>query len=313
MFFVLSGYLITELLLRERSATGSVSLRRFFLRRALRIWPLYYASLIVVFAISVLPSSHYRISRAALLGMVFFVVNWTEAVHHPGSLLFHLWSISVEEQFYLFWSPIVKTGGKGLVTVVAALLAITACAWLWIFSAKGWKLWSDTPVQFLFLAAGAAIAVRLRRPMVTRNARARAGFVPVGLCLLLLATEVGGLGVIGIPNVGVVRFILGYFCALGGCVLIFLGMQRLLNPPGWLVYLGKISYGLYVFHVGLLIVAGRLVRLARVPAPSIGYSLAVDLVALLLSIAAAHWSWRFLETPFLRLKNRLAVVESRPL
>jgi peptidoglycan/LPS O-acetylase OafA/YrhL len=78
MFFLLSAYLITELLFREREQTGTIAWRLFFTRRALRIWPLYYAALAAAFFIARIPPHRFWISRAGIAGMSFFMVNWED-------------------------------------------------------------------------------------------------------------------------------------------------------------------------------------------------------------------------------------------
>src|SRR6185437_12176413 len=101
MFFMLSAYLITELLTREREQTGTISWRLFFIRRSLRIWPLYFA---VVFLLA---------DHRAWLVLVLFIANWSQA--DPGRLAAPLWSLSIEEQFYLFWPPVMKFRAEKIV------------------------------------------------------------------------------------------------------------------------------------------------------------------------------------------------------
>ena len=103
LFFLLSSYLITTLLLREFEQTGRLDLVAFYIRRALRIWPLYF----VAVAVSILLLPHFgfqHIPVAHVVGMLTFTFNWSQAAlgyaRTPASLL---WSVSVEEQFYFVW------------------------------------------------------------------------------------------------------------------------------------------------------------------------------------------------------------------
>lgn len=285
MFFVLSAYLITELLLREREQTGAIAWKFFFVRRALRIWPLYFAA--------VLPFADHH----ALVGMILFVANWSAA--DPGQLVAPLWSISIEEQFYLLWPPVMK--------VRAELWASIACiagagAWIWIFAGKGWKLWYDTPVEFLFFATGALIAIA--KPRVKR-AGDRMFLLGAGLVLLWIAAS---LGVGSAETTGMTRATLltGYALGALGCAAVFLAVLGIGRAPKLLTYAGRISYGLYVFHSAAL----ELVRRLPLPAHTALRMIGVDGAALVLSFAAAHFSYRHFEKPFLVLKERFAVIKS---
>jgi len=101
-FFVLSGFLITWLLLKEDSRMGEVSLTRFYTRRVLRIFPAYYTFLGLSFVIDHL--RHDTWSPALRNSAILYVVNYFNALHgHPNTSIAHAWSLAVEEQFYLFW------------------------------------------------------------------------------------------------------------------------------------------------------------------------------------------------------------------
>ena len=134
MFFLLSAYLITELLLREREQSGRIAWNLFFARRALRIWPLYYAALGVAILIGRLHPVFW-INGIGAASMSVFISNWILVSSSLG-LVGALWSISVEEQFYLIWPPIVWVGGEILVLITSIFFAICAGTWLWVFAAR---------------------------------------------------------------------------------------------------------------------------------------------------------------------------------
>src|SRR5881628_2466461 len=101
-FFVLSGFLITWLLLREHAANGTVSLTRFYTRRVLRIFPAYYAFLALSFAIDHL--RHDPWSPALRNSAIVYLINYFNAFNgHPNTSIAHAWSLAIEEQFYLLW------------------------------------------------------------------------------------------------------------------------------------------------------------------------------------------------------------------
>lgn len=313
MFFLLSGYLITELLCREREQTNTVAWGLFFKRRALRIWPLYYAALAVAIILAVIPPHRYWVSPSGIVLMSVFVANWTRIGSQLGMFIGQLWSISVEEQFYLIWPPIIKLGGKTMALAASTLFAVSAGVWLYVFSGKGWRLWYDTPVEFVFFAAGAILALVTRgKPMASVNGVIRVALLITGPSLLLIAAGIGGVGTDDIAGLSRVRLYIGYSGAIAGCVSIFLAMLGMSGIPPALIYLGKISYGLYVFHAGMLFLSGCFMSALGLTSDGAVNMLFVDGVALLLSILVAHLSYRYFESPFLRFKERFAVIESRP-
>ena len=133
LFFALSAFLITVLLLRERQQTGGISLRLFYLRRILRIWPLYF----VVIAVAVVLA--HTVAEQILpwyyvAGYLLFVGNWVHAVFgHPQSICSPLWTVSIEEQFYLVWPLLMKMLGRrgmivaAMVTFLLATLSQIGC------------------------------------------------------------------------------------------------------------------------------------------------------------------------------------------
>jgi peptidoglycan/LPS O-acetylase OafA/YrhL len=302
LFFLLSAYLITELLLREREKAGTVDWRKFFVRRALRIWPLYFGALVAA-AILSLVKRNYWVSWTALAEMSVFVVNWFRVGNDCGAMIRHLWTISIEEQFYMLWAPVMKFGGARLAWFLSGAFIAGAIAWMFAFSSQGWKLWDATPVEFLFFAAGALLALVLHRKTLRIHAGVRVIFAAASLASFVIATVIGKVGTDFVTGT---RPLIGFGCAAIGCVALFLAVLGM-NFPGWLTYLGKISYGLYVYHIAALNFAGHVTAHSR-----IGYWPVTLVLALALCIGISHLSYQHFETPFLRIKERFAVVKSRP-
>jgi peptidoglycan/LPS O-acetylase OafA/YrhL len=164
VFFFLSAYLITELLRRERAQTGSIDIRKFYIRRVLRIWPLYFG-ILVAYALLGIWFHGFRIEPGRLLASCLMVGNWYIG-HHPGltTPLRHLWSISVEEQWYLLW-PLLALG-------LPRRLLLPGCAVIFCVSqyvligfahaaAEPNAVWVSSGVQAQYLAEGAATALVL--------------------------------------------------------------------------------------------------------------------------------------------------------
>lgn len=268
VFFALSSYLITELLLREHAATGTLNVRAFYLRRILRIWPLYFFALFV-FApvVSPLPANY-------VAGFALLAGNWVCAFGgYPASAFSLLWSVSIEEQFYLTWPWLVRRNARSIAAVGIAMLAVASVTRI-VLAATGTVhpgVWCNTLARLDPIAGGALLAVS------TKERRPRLWLAGLGLAGLIFTGGFAG-------HAGWIT-VLTYPLAAACAVAILHGVVG----AGWtnpvLGYLGKISFGLYVFHAAAIEVTG-------------------PILAFPLTVATAALSYRYLETPFLRLKDR---------
>jgi len=322
IFFLLSAYLVTELLIRERALRGHVDLKAFYLRRSLRILPLYFCFLALAWAMQwFVPGQH--IGWRAGLAFAFLAGNWWVVfVGFPSSVIFPLWFISLQEQFYLFWPATMrKLSARGILVVSAVLLAIASLTRWHLALRHTWesKLWANTFVQLDGIAFGIILAVLLagQAPRLTRLHRA-ALFAGGAVCLFLAASY---FQIKGDP-LTVSRVMLGYPVASIGAAAIFLATLRpsaasatkpsTASSPAWgtkaLIYLGQISYGLYVFHVIGLMTSDYTVAHQG---SSLGRYLFRVAVAFAVTVVLAALSYRYLETPFLKVKLRFRQVQSR--
>jgi peptidoglycan/LPS O-acetylase OafA/YrhL len=171
IFFLLSAFLITELLLRERERTGKIHIKAFYMRRILRIWPLYF---LVFFGLALL--NHFvpgvgTQDPLAWLAFTFFAGNWY-ILHHGwiAGAVDPLWSISVEEQFYIVIPVIAAVAGRRAVAVVSGLLLAVAYVTVLLYalhpSSGDNGEWTNSFVQFQFFCAGTLIAILLRGRLV---------------------------------------------------------------------------------------------------------------------------------------------------
>ena len=319
LFFVLSAYLITELLLREQARTGAVHVRFFYLRRMLRIWPLYFTFLVVGVALGwAVPV--YRIEAGRLLAFLLLCGNWYAAIAGCGaSPIAPLWSISVEEQFYLIWPSIAKLGRTTLWRFSWFILLLSWCTTIWISRTRmnaSRAIWANSIVQFQFFAVGALLALALRGRAPRFRKWQRGGLIFSGLLSWVVAQAVFRVK----DDAASSSFMLpsGYVCIAAGCVLLLLGFVGIAQAiPKPLIYLGKISYGLYVFHLLCLDFAWKLgmqgvARLGELGSSSAAVRLVlIEITAMALSIGLASLSYRYLERPFLRAKERFTFVMSR--
>jgi peptidoglycan/LPS O-acetylase OafA/YrhL len=288
LFFALSGYLITSLLLDERRATGSVSLRAFYLRRAGRLVPALVLLVVVMDALFVIAGDHgpLRGSLAAL----FYTANYAEIID-PDFVLGYgpTWSLAVEEHFYLLWPLLLLWMNRrfGLRATLSATLAICVLAIFW----RGVLAVLHAPLDMLSIGSleradallygcAAAIAVRL-------GWRPHAWMLWLGLA----GVAVAAVGFTGHPYVSSI-FSNAVTAGAGAAIVVCLdyaavGWIRSLLSLRLLVSVGIISYGLYLWHGPLMRLAGQLG----------GVGPAWRGVAATVAIVAAALSYHFVEVP----------------
>lgn len=319
LFFLLSAYLITELLWKEQEKTGTIHLPSFYVRRILRIWPLYFALLIFYVILGhFIPL--FSVSRGRILALFFLAGNWYSSVygwHDVALALVVMWSISVEEQFYLLVPSIARWGGKRAVWVVSIFFLVLAQVALFFLGKHhvpaNPKIWTNSLVQFQFFAAGCILALVLKDRAPGWNLPTRLLAAAAGLALWLTAG--GPLHVMALPvEPGRVGLNVGYTLVLVGTVLIFLAVWGMPAKwvPRWAIYLGKISFGLYLFHAFFFVILWRTRAAVYVDRLKHYCPVADFLIEAVLTVAAASLSYQFFEKPFLRLKSRFTFVRSRP-
>ena len=124
LFFVISGFLITYLLMQELSKTKTIDIPKFYVRRILRIWPIYYLYIFVVIGVLFWVGNESDILNYTLLYYVFFAANIPFLSAAGIALIVHYWSIGVEEQFYLFWPWLVKLSKNKIVIITLSVLVL---------------------------------------------------------------------------------------------------------------------------------------------------------------------------------------------
>jgi len=315
LFFVLSAYLITELLLRERSARGSLDVPAFYVRRMLRIWPLYFLFLAFAYGLTFFVAGE-QMTLGHLLGFAFFSGNWVYMARPVGTVAAPLWSVSVEEQFYILWPWAVRRGSTRRMALLALGLVSLGVVIRFGMGLRGLNepwISKNSFTRTDGIAAGVLLAVALRGrvPRLTSGQRLLLAFAGVGL-LLIIADRFHLFS----GPVSALRLATGWPLVALACSGILLsalgaseGLPTLLRRPAQ-VYLGRISYGLYVFHQVGLILAERCFPDHAHSTPQWAGHFALGLGA---TVAMAAASYRWLEQPFLRLKQRrYTVIGSRP-
>jgi peptidoglycan/LPS O-acetylase OafA/YrhL len=323
LFFILSAFLITTILLRERRVTSTVDLYAFYRRRILRIWPLYF----LVLGLAFITCGFWRgfPGYGVIAAYLLMSGNLLSQLHLPGDIqplkIFHLWSISVEEQFYLVFPVVARLVSIKFFNLISGLLtALAGVTLIHLASRNATKeeIWQNSFVQFMMFAAGIGIAVFFANRQLPRfSGIVRLQILAFGLVSCFSAQyfcRIGGDGI----YVSVWHAVLGYLLVMFGCsalLLAVLGFPGRLAKP--VIYLGKISYGLYVFHIWSISLAAFLVATCFHISMAEGVAstwtvIGKDLLAFAITIVFASISYRFIEKPFLRWKNKFEIVITRP-
>ncbi len=314
-FFTLSGFLITYLLLEERGSKGQISLSRFYLRRTLRIWPLYFliVSFGLFFYLFLLPclgiphKSDFNLS-AVLWMYLLFLPHLVNSLFEVGGILYVCWSIGIEEQFYLLWAPIVKKWYRALLPICLGLALVFLGLHFSCISgiiSEGPLLTFLTQLRFHFMAIGGLFAyflfnktAQMRKSPLFRGSL----FRPIlWLCLLTYLFL--------LPHELYVR--IQMFQVLVALLYAWLISDIAINQDKYSFldnrlfnWLGNISYGLYMFHMLALYATSFLfLRLSGLHANFVFYQCLYYIVAISLTLILAHFSYYYFERRFLALKK----------
>jgi peptidoglycan/LPS O-acetylase OafA/YrhL len=317
IFFTLSGYLITDILLTQVSARGRIGLAQFWLARARRLLPALFVMLGIVIAwVTIFGPAQPDQFRKAVLSAVFYVNNWEQIANNvsyfarfaPEGPLNHLWSLSVEEQFYIFWPFLLLLGVKlvherplpsgvrprlALAAIILAVIATIEMGVLYKPSLDPSRIYYGTDTRAAGLLFGCALA------MVWPSRRLSHRITPQA------RNTLDGLGILGLLVMAVMIWRTGEFSSFlyqGGFVLLSLATVLVLMPlthPAcrlgrWLGvrplrWVGVRSYGIYLWQTPIIVLtASGSVRSESLPA---------KLLQAAAIFAVAALSWRFIEEP----------------
>ena len=315
IFFVLSGFLITSILLSTVEQPGY--LKKFYVRRMLRIFPLYYATLIVVLLILPrIPALPVRLDYYVehQVWLWTYLQNWIY-IFQPATdqnALTHLWSLAVEEQFYLLWPLVIAVlpRPKFLLLFIAGLLLVTVGlrTWLWLNQVEGlsyFSLYTFTRIDGICIGCMVAILHRLRPGILQRNtAVVVLAFAAVNFLFYFVNRAYNNsfpyLAMVGYTTLAMLIGLLVSDIASGQPSV----FRRVLSIRP-LRFLGRISYGCYIIHWPLyLLTAPALESWIQQQLPWMPQYYASSAIITILSYFLGYLSFRYFETPFLKLKRR---------
>lgn len=306
-FFVISGFLIVTLILREKDSTNDISLKKFYMRRTLRIFPLYYGVILgyLIF--------YGFVSKNSELGQQFRSEIWVYLTYTANffPVAFDVvWSLATEEQFYLIWPALEKYFKKWILPILFVLLFFNQMInfpegreWLQV----NWGLvvpnLSIMNVTFTPILLGVLIAHMLNNKTSYSFLASIAAYrvMPLIYSTILISLMVNAPADIS----GITRLLIQITMTLllVSCVIRqdhFLALFLTFKP---VQYIGSISYGMYLFHLICLTVSFKVVGMY-----GLNNEWLVFLLGIILTIIVAGLSFKFYEKPFLNLKKRFSVL-----
>lgn len=314
VFFVLSGFLITGLLVEDGERTGRIRLGAFYARRVRRILPaaiVVLASTLLAAQLVLSPLDLPRVAQDGLaaslsLANVRFAVDATDYFAPiDASPLLHYWSLAVEEQFYLLWPVLLLLAARlgrprvAMIVLATVILVGSFLLCLAMTTASGPWAYYSLPTRAWELAAGGLLALTapwyrwVRGPVAAAVGWLGLGLLAVGLGAIHATTDYPGLAAL-LPTLGAVAII------ASGSAAGSPGSIVLARAP--LRWLGRISYSLYLWHWPILVLGPVALGLANTEDAAVGGDLPVRLGLVMLAVVLAAVTWRFVEEPFRRAR-----------
>lgn len=302
MFFTLSGFLIIGITYRSKVA-GNFSIKNFYMRRILRILPLYYLIIILGFTfyhfLLPLANVHYENKydlSTGLLLTIFFLPN-VFSTFDPGGILEVLWSIGIEEQFYLMIAPLMFLLNKNKILIT--LTTICTLYFLLYHNNFGVNVFHKYKFVYFFLFAGGIIAIMEEKNMLSFLKRSKfISITVVVLTVLFFTTDLLVIENMFLSNLSIMVLFSLFIYTISYANFNIEIKNKTLD------YLGKISYGIYMYHFVASTGVAFLFQaiLSKIYLPDWVSILSINIITLLFSILLSHLSYKYFESYFLKLK-----------
>jgi peptidoglycan/LPS O-acetylase OafA/YrhL len=305
LFFSLTGFLLGRLLIREYKEQGTINVKAFYLRRILRIWPLYFAFIGMCAVLNIFSNSP-TLVNSEIPYLLTFTYNWGEIYGDiPGTMATITWSISVEEQIYLLFPVLFlllakkSSTGYAIFLTISGLASVLSCLYLFEINPSRF-----TPAFLLPVGVGLLTARYEDRYFTKPKALRNSLLITLLLILYTLTFR-------DIANSSIFQPLSYIVSAILLPALLLVCRSLIGNNQSWTlklaIYIGRRSYGCYLFHWAIWIVmVGRNIFSTETG----GFSVIGVLVGFSATVLISALSYRYFETPFLRFRKRFQRVVS---
>ena len=327
LFFLISGFLITGILMD--TSTEKHALRKFYIRRSLRIFPLYFAALAMIMYVSLQANPESSL-RPDIFYYIFYIQNWMIFIDPANPSLYdktyflflHFWSLAIEEQFYVFWPFVLffflrRDLRPVLLALISIMCLISVILRLTMFSYYDWVIpytWTLSRLDGLLVGALIAYGLRAKPDLLQKIARLGAYPMIVLIMLMILVLSMNAEDMASLYNANT-----RYIVTLSTIFYAILIMTVICRPEARVSRLfqhkafrptAEISYGLYVFHFPVMKLMGPLVD--PLEYGFWGNHNVILVAGFLITYAIAWNSFHYFEKPILKLKDRWAPYEPKP-
>jgi peptidoglycan/LPS O-acetylase OafA/YrhL len=309
LFFVLSGFLITYLLISEKEKTGTIDIKKFYMRRLLRIWPLYYLSIIIAcilmyFQVISVPEE----LTTSMMFYIFLLANVSFVTNIGIKTIQPLWSVGVEEQFYAVWPWIIKKSTsvlKSLIIVIVLYFIIKSCAWVYDYDSKIYSFISYARIDLMALGGIGSLVIfnnyiKLKRVFFSKTLQ----FISWGILFISFVYK----------PIHIVSFIdneINAFFYLVILLNVSSNPDSIIKLEGKVFnFFGKISYGLYIYHMIVIVLFVKYLDSFEFFSSSLIIKFSLPFLIIGVTTIISWLSYHYFEKPILKIKNRFEVVKS---
>jgi len=306
IFFSISGFLITYLLVKEKSLQ-TINIKKFYTRRILRIWPLYFIYLTLV----VISLNYYEVTfeKSSLLFYIFLSANIPFIFGGVIEYLGHYWSLGVEEQFYLFWPIIIKYSKNVIrLSIILCISLVVLKLLIYSLSKKNeglipiYEIIHVTRFQCMLIGAIGGILFYKKNQLFLSIAKHR--FIQIVSWFIVILIAINKFHLISVLDNEFVS-IIAVFLILGQIE----NNKKIINLENIpLDFLGKLSFGIYVVHPLIIFFTSKFIQFKT--DEKFNYII-VFMVVFTLTILVSFISYKFIEKPILRFKKKFEVISSK--
>jgi peptidoglycan/LPS O-acetylase OafA/YrhL len=322
VFFVLSGFLITYILLREKHKTGDVNILSFYIKRVLRIWPLYFLLVLLgFFVFNHIPfigsdNLYLDFEESFILKLILFILilpNIVLQLFGPVPFISQLWSVGIEEQFYLFWPHLIKRFKNTLLIIVAVwFTSLFSTLFLWYISAPGRSFIQNNELLhfinivkvYLFNFKIHCMAIGGLGAYLLFYNHTRFLYFIYQRQIQFIIYSSGAIALFwGLPSTSINEQIFSIIS-----ILIILNLcsnsDSIISLENKVFnYLGQISYGLYMFHPICIFITIKLLVKLNLTDNNMMLNILIYSISLLLTVVISALSFKYFESYFLKLKK----------